>query len=638
MIQIRSAVLVLTLVATAALAEEDAQPRNADEQVDNIVVTGTRATDRLSEIPNTTTVIGLEELESRNAIGVPDALRQLAGVHVVQPSGQGGVARLFIRGGDQNLVMILLDGVRVNDPTDSRGSAFDFSTVNLNDVERIEIVRGPQSAVYGSDALSGVINIISKDHADEFGASVFAEAGSDSYGRGALDLSGPIGRDGGFSLRLASKDDGEPVEGTTFESDVLSGRLSFGDGEAWKLRIFGSYSDSEGTAFPEDSGGADLAVIRDVDTRSAESTRVGLSGEVSLSDRWDLKFVAASYDHDAAYFSPGIAPGVRDGVPPNGADSRLDRTSLAVNAVASISDALTATFGVDYYDEQGRSTGFVEFFPGVEIPSDFTSDRDVTGAFGELHYSPDTGPTLMASVRRDDPNTRSAKTTSRLGILHAFNGGRTSVRANWGEGFALPGFFALSSPLVGDPDLRPETSTSYDLGLTHQFASHDVQMTVALFHNEFTDLIDFEDTVFRMINRPGLDVDGVEVQLDYVAGEQLSVHLQATYLDLNLVDDDQPLRQRPDWRGGVMLRWLPSDRWKVDASWLYAGETFDSSVPTGDQFLDAYDRIDLTTTLRVRNNLHAVLSLTNLLDETYYEAIGFPAAGTRARLGVRYAF
>ena len=136
MIQIRSAVLVLTLVATAALAEEDAQPRNADEQVDNIVVTGTRATDRLSEIPNTTTVIGLEELESRNAIGVPDALRQLAGVHVVQPSGQGGVARLFIRGGDQNLVMILLDGVRVNDPTDSRGSAFDFSTVNLNDVER----------------------------------------------------------------------------------------------------------------------------------------------------------------------------------------------------------------------------------------------------------------------------------------------------------------------------------------------------------------------------------------------------------------------------------------------------------------------------------------------------------------------
>jgi outer membrane cobalamin receptor len=614
------------------------QPEEAEEQLDNIVVTGSRATDQLSEIPHTASVIRLDELEARNAIGVPDALRQLPGVHVVQPSGQGGVARVFIRGGDQNLTMILLDGIRVNDPTDSRGSAFDFSTVNLNDVERIEIVRGPQSAVYGSDALSGVINIISKEHTDEFGGSLWGEAGSDSYRRGAIDLAGPIGESGGFSLRAASKDDGEPVEGTTFESDMLSGRLSLGANDTWNLRLFGSYSDSEGTAFPEDSGGADLAVIRDVDTRSAETSRLGLTSRIALSERWDLNILAASYDHDAGYFSPGIAPGIRDGVPPNGADSKLDRTNFAVNAVASISDALTATFGLDYYDEKGRSTGFIEFFPGFEVPADFVFDRDVTGAFGELHYSWNPGSAIMASVRRDNPSTGSAETTSRVGILHTFNEGRTSVRANWGQGFALPSFFSLSSPLVGDPDLKPETSESYDLGLTHHFSNLGAQLTVALFRNEFVGLIDFEDSVFRMINRPGLDVDGVEIQFDYAAGERLSVHVQATYLDLELVDDDEPLRQRPDWRAGVMLRWLPSDRWLIDASWMYAGETFDSSVPTGDQFLDGYDRLDLTATWSMSARLDAVLSITNLLDAEYYEAIGFPAAGTRARLGVRYGF
>ena len=630
--------VVFLLLVSTATADEASKDRRSDTELDTIVVTGSRATDLLSEIPHATSVIRLEELESRNSIGAPDALRQLPGVHVVQPSGQGGVARVFIRGGDQNLTMILLDGIRVNDPTDSRGSAFDFSTVNLNDVERIEIVRGPQSAVYGSDALAGVINIISKDHSDEFGGSLWGEAGSDSYRRGAIDLSGPVGEGGGFSLRAASKDDGEPVDGTTFESDMVSGRLSFGRNDTWSLKILGNHSDSEGTAFPEDSGGADLAVIRDVDTRSAESTRLGLTSDISLSERWSLKLRAASYDHEAKYFSPGIAPGVRDGVPPNGADSNLDRKNVAVNVVASINDALTTTFGLDYYDEEGRSNGFVEFFPGFEIPSDFAFDRDVTGAFGELHYTWQTGSAIMASVRQDDPSTRSAETTSRVGILHTFNGGRTSVRANWGQGFALPGFFSLSSPLVGNPDLRPETSKSYDLGLTYRFADLGANLTVTLFRNEFVDLIDFEDSVFQMINRPGLDVDGVEFQFDYAAGEQLSVHLQATYLDLNLVDDDEPLRQRPDWRAGLSLRWMPSEQWLVDTSLMYAGKTFDSSVPTGDQFLDAYNRVDLTVTWRISDNVDAVASITNLLDEDYYEAIGFPAVGTRGRLGVRYEF
>ena len=139
--------VILSFLVSTALAGEASGDPQSDNELDNIVVTGSRATGLLSETPHATSVIRLEELESRNPISAPDALRQLPGVHVVQPSGQGGVARVFIRGGEQNLTMVLLDGMRVNDPTDSRGSAFDFSTVNLNDVERIEIVRGPQSAV-----------------------------------------------------------------------------------------------------------------------------------------------------------------------------------------------------------------------------------------------------------------------------------------------------------------------------------------------------------------------------------------------------------------------------------------------------------------------------------------------------------
>jgi len=625
--------LTIAIIGAGPVVAQD-----AEESVDNIVVTGARTTNILADIPNATTVINLAEIEAQNSVSVADLLRNLPGIHVVQPSGQGGVARIFLRGGDQNLTMVLLDGVRVNDPNDSRGSAFDFSTINMNDIERVEIVRGPQSAVYGSDALAGVINIISKERADELGGSVFAEIGMDDYYRAALDFSGPVGDDGGFSLRAATKDDGEPVTGTTFSSDSISGRLSLANGDRWHARFFGNYSDSEGTAFPEDSGGSDLAVIRTTDTRSAEDLRLGVDGDVRLSEKWKLNVLATWYDHDSGFLSPGVAPGVRGSVPPNGGDATLQRADIALNAVVALSNDFTATFGVDYYDEDGVSEGFVEFFPGFIIPADFKFDRSVLGMFGELHYKSEMGPTLLASVRRDDQNQEAAETTSKLGIIYDFNDGRASLRANWGQGFSLPGFFALASPLVGNPNLLPETSESYDIGLTLRSADRRVSTTFVLFHNEFDNLIDFDSTIFQMVNRDRLEVDGVEALLDYAFSKDLSVRAQLTYMDMDLQNSDEPLRQRPDWRGSLSLLWAASDKWLIDASWLSVGETFDSSIPTGDMFLDGYNRVDVTATYSHTDNLNLLLSVDNAFDEDYAEAIGFPSPGVRARLGLRYRF
>lgn len=609
-----------------------------DEEFDNIFVTGTRTTEILAEVPNATTVIRLDEIEARNETSVTDLLRNLAGIHVIQPSGQGGVARVFIRGGDLELTMVLLDGVRVNDPNDSRGSAFDFSTVSLTDVERIEIVRGPQSAVYGSDALAGVINIISKSPMEVRHASIFAEAGTGDYYRGAVDVSGPLGNAGGFSLRMTTKDDGEPVTDTTFSSDSFTGRLSLERGESWDMQFLGSYSSSNGTAFPEDSGGAELAVLRAVDTRSADDLRLAIDGSFGVTKSWRLNALASWYDHDADFVSPGVAPGIREPVPPNGADSNLKRIDAAVNAVLEFGDKSALTFGVDYYDEDGLSDGFVEFAPGFKIPAGFEFDRSVMGAFTELLYKSAWGPTILASIRHDDPNEESGETTARFGVLFDFNRGQTTIHGNWGQGFSLPGFFALASPLVGNPGLRPETSDSLDVGITQRSADKRIAATLTVFHNEFTDLIDFDTTIFSMVNRNRLKVDGVEMQLDYSINEILSLRAQASSLDMEVENSTTPLRHRPDWRGSLAIRWSPSDTWLVDASWLSVGETFDSSIPTGDMFLDAYNRVDVTVNFRPMKDLHLLLSVDNLFDKDYAEAIGFPSPGARIRLGIRYQF
>jgi outer membrane cobalamin receptor len=609
-----------------------------EDEIDTIVVTGTRTTNALSEIPSSISVVNLEDIEARNAMSVTDLLQDLPGLHVVQPSGQGGVARIFLRGGDQNLTMILVDGVRVNDPLDSRGSAFDFSMIDLNDVERIEVVRGPHSAVYGSDALAGVINVITKSRFDELAGSIVAEVGTDEYYRAGLDLSGPVGNSGGFVLRYVTNDDGDPVPGTTFSSDTVSGRLSFADGDQWEVRFFGNYSDSDGTAYPEDSGGSRLAVLSDVDVRAAEDLRIGLNGNAMLSDAWRLNFLATRYDHEASFYSPGVAPGERDAVPPNGADSDLERNDFALNAVVELGDAVRATLGVDYYKEDGISDGFVEFFPGFNVPAGFEFDRSVTGLFGEIHYQAESGLTLLGSVRRDDPDNESGETTSRVGFKYAFGDSGSSVQANWGQGFSLPGFFALASPLVGNPELRPEKSRSYDAGVTWRSADQQSGITLTLFHNEFDDLIDFDSNVFQMVNRDRLDVDGVEMQVDVTLSESLSLRAHATHLNLDLIGSDEPIRQRPEWRGGASVLWTPADSWLIRASWLSVGETYDSSIPTGPMTLDGYNRLDVTATYRRSDSLQFVASVDNLLDADYEQAIGFPSPGIRARAGVRFHF
>jgi len=255
-----------------------------------------------------------------------------------------------------------------------------------------------------------------------------------------------------------------------------------------------------------------------------------------------------------------------------------------------------------------------------------------------MHYSADSGLTLLASVRHDEPNSESGETTSKVGMLYDFGNNKTSIRANWGQGFSLPGFFALASPLVGNPDLLPETSESFDLGLTHLFADGQASASVTVFHSQFNNLIDFDSTLFMMVNRDRLTVDGVEMQVAWAPSQSLQLSAQATYLDLDLRNSNVPLRQRPDWRGGLAMQWGLSEDWSIDAAWLYVGETFDSSIPTGDLALKSYNRVDVVATYRFSDRLRAQISFDNLLDEDYYEAIGFPAAGMRARIGIRYRY
>lgn len=616
-------ILAIALLSTAAAGPEE------------LVVTGTRLAAPEQTLPVTGTVIGRDEIEARNDAVVIDLLREVPGLHVNQ-SGAGGVNQVFIRGSEPNFTVFLLDGIKVNDPNNTRGGSFDLSALNLADIDRVEIVRGPQSSIYGSDGLAGVVNFISRRGGEELSATVDVEAGGDDFLRGTLQAGGPAGRTGDFSLQATSRDDGEAVPGSTYEADTVSGRLHLEPSGAMTANLYARYASTDSTTFPEQSGGPELAVLRSLQRATADDFTLGADAGWAIDSIWSVQALASLYDRSDEYASPGIAPG--DQVPPNGAANDLERENASLRATVRPSGRIIATFGVDYQRERGESAGYVDFAPDVRVPNDFDLDRDIVGFFAEGRYLPDDHWIVQASVRHDDPDAVSGETTGKVGAVYTLANGTTRLRANWGSGFKLPSFFALGSPLVGEPDLRPETARSLDAGVTQFLLSGAAEVSVTLFDNDYKDLIDFDPDTFRNVNRDEVTTRGVELAGTWSASPDLRLRAHATYTEIDVKDSDRELLQRPDWRGGAGLRWAPAGDWLLDLDWLYVGNVLDSSIPTGILELDAWNRVDLSLGWMATPRLRLSLAVDNLLDVDYQEAIGFPAAGVRPRLGVRYLF
>jgi outer membrane cobalamin receptor len=498
-------------------------------------------------------------------------------------------------------------------------------------------VRGPQSSIYGSDALAGVINVITPAGDGPLEATAEGEAGTDEFARASLGVSGPA-PGGGFSLQLTSRDDGEAVPGSTYEANTAGGRLRLAPAEVLETNLYARFAETESTSFPEQSGGPELATLRTLDHASARDLALGGDFDWSATDLLSLQGLVSRYERRDRYDSPGIAPG--DLVPPNGARNDLERDNASLRLTANQGGRWEATAGVDWQREHGESEGYVEFGPGVRVPNDFELERDILGVFAEGRGQFGERLLLQASVRHDEPDEVSGETTGKLGAVWSPNGGATRLRASWGTGFKLPSFYALGSPLIGDPDLLPEESRSVEVGVIQHLGT-DAELSVTLFHNEYEDFIDFDPETFRSVNRDEVRTRGLEVGGWWTLASGLRLRGHASFTDIDVRDEaivDRKLLQRPDWRGGAALRWSPHENWLLDLDWLYVGEVFDDSIPTGQLTLDDYHRVDVSLAWQATARLRLALAVDNLLDAEYEEAIGFPAAGFRPRLAARYRF
>jgi iron complex outermembrane receptor protein/vitamin B12 transporter len=601
--------------------------------MEQTLVTGTYAPLVPSDLTATISVLDFETIQSLNKRSVADILRTVPGVMVEEQGGPGGLSAVSIRGGEANFTLVQLDGVTVNDPTNTRGGGFDFSRLDPATVARIEIVRGPQSAIYGSDALAGVINILSVKGDSGHQQTLRAVAGEDDYSNYSASASGSLGSVG-YAVDFATRDDGEPVPGSTRETEQAGVRLGWQATDDHFFNIDYRYLDGQRSAYPEQSGGPEFAVSDDLDVSDFRDQTYSAGWRADLSDRWRSALSASYHKHEEEYYSPGISPFMA--VPPNGADTEFERQQLQWVNTLRHSDAYWFNLGADYRDEQGESRGYLDF-GGFPVPTDFALDRSTSGLFIDGHARVIPELLLQGSARYDDPDGFSAETTLNFGARYTLSE-TTSFSANWGQAFKLPSFFALGHALVRNPDLQPELADSWDIGV-NWVASDALRIEATYFSNEFEDLIDFDPQLFTNVNRKEVKTRGLELQLGWTPLTPLELQAQLTYTDIDIRDSSVRLMNRPEWLAGATALWHLAPDWSATLDYQWTGEQYASSLYTGKtvvETLDDYHRVDWNLRWRASDRLALELAIDNLLDEDYQTAVGFAAPGRAVRFGISW--
>ncbi len=604
---------VLPFAAGPLAAQEDAEPEPEATLRDSIVVSANRVATEAQEVGSSVSVITAEEIELRGGSTLADLLRTIPGLEVARGGGPGQVTSVFLRGGSSSHTLVLVDGVRVNAPATG---AFDFADLATDLVDRVEIVRGPQSTLYGSEAMAGVISIITRRGGPGFRLSALAEAGELDHRRWRLGVDGGSGR---FDVAAAVSDESTggvsaavvqpPAEDDPFDLASATARLGLALGDDGRigldLRAFDATVANDGFDF----------FAGPVDDLNRLQERRGLTASLrfqeQLGKRWNQTVVGGWNDDD-------LAGSDADDLFSNFAvDGRSVELSAQSDVALSANDTLS--FGFSWEERQVVSAG--SFDQSVDLRSVFVHHA---GSVGDgLH--------LTAGLRHDDHSQFGGETTWRLSASWSVGReGRTRLHGTAGSGFKAPTLNDLFFPFFSNPGLSPETSRGFDLGVERALLGGRLTLDVTWFDTDFDDLIAFDFATFTPQNVAEAASAGVELTLGYRPGEGFQLAASHTWNETEDRGTGQPLARRPENRSTLELYFRPLERLRGAATLVAVRDRIDSD---GSE-MDDYERADLTLRWRASEAFEPYLRLENVFDEDYEEVNGFTTPGRVAVVGV----
>ena len=642
---------VLCLVSRTGEAQESKDTTFLDP----VVVTATRfATARPSVVVGVAVLDG-EMLRTLGVTHVLDALRLMPGLDVAQTGSFGGSTSLFLRGGESDYVKVLVDGVPVNDP----GGAFDFAHLTTDNVERIEMVRGPSSVLYGSDAVSGVVQIFTRRGQGKPKAEAGVRAGT--YASVLVD--------GGFSGSTETVDyafgfsrsttNGFYAFNNDYNNMVLSGTVHVEPDERTKAGIAVRYTDAK-YHFPTDGVGQ-------VVDRNSFSLQDRLVGSLDLSrfftGRLEGQLLLALNQTDGSMDDRSDGPADTLGYYGFKSLQAVERRSADMRVNLHLDEASVVTAGVQVEGEDERSFNESLSQFGASTGSQEAS-RSSQAYYAQLQASPVDGLAFNAGVRVDDNETFGTFFTYRGGATYRFPSG-TRLRVAVGKAFKEPTFFenfANSTFVVGNPDLEPERSRSWEVGAEQTMFAGRVLVGATYFDQQFRDLVQYTPAPPNLgdpnyFNVAAADASGLELEA-WARLNRLALDGSYTRLRTEVTDagfDSGPgaafvagerLLRRPTDALSFGARHM-TDRATLGINVRHVGTRDDrdfSTFPAAPITLASYTKIDASTTWAVSTGGDKVPELTltcrvdNLFDREYQEVFGFPARGRTVMIGGRVGF
>mgnify|MGYP001096354436 FL=1 len=620
----------------------DANAQSRLEQLPDIVVTASRAPESIGSTGSAISVISGETLTTSNPASLTDALRSVPGLMVTQAGGPAGTTGVMLRGANTGQTLVLIDGIRVNDPSGAAGD-FNFALVAPGTIDRVEVLRGPQSALYGSDAMGGVINIITKKGSGPAQYSIRTEGGS--YGTAATTAT-MSGSSGPWNYAVVGS--GQHTNGfSSYGYRIPAIEAKYPNLEKDGMdRIGGSvrvgYDAGEGFRF--DAG------VMSTFTRGAYDASFGATPDTpSNSNQLQQQIWSkASLDSLGGMLTQSITTFA----------SQIDRTFndyssyginvLPANSSATSTDFRGNSFGAEYQGDlkMGAAGSLVygartqhetaDTFASTLLPvptprlSTLSATQDTNSVFALWKLPVGERLTVTAGGRADDVVNVGTFTTWRTTAAYNITETGTKLRASAGTGAKAPTLYQLYAAPYGNSSLKPEESFGYDAGIDQSLFNGRVMLSLTGFANDFTNLINF---VFDSTNPQGHYVNvaraatsGLELgaDVDLLPG-MLRLKTAYTYLRAKDLSTGLTLARRPEHLARIALSYNPTPNWLIEPRILMVSNRFSGNNETSP--LAAYTRVDLYTEYKIDNAWKVFARGENIFNERYQEVLNYGTTG-----------
>lgn len=630
-------------------ASVSAQEAPGPISLPDLVVSASRTAVEAKEVGSAVTVISRQDIERRQARYVSDLLRSVPSLSVNRSGSFGGQTQVRIRGAEGNHTLVVIDGVEANDPISD--SEYDFSNLLADDIERIEVLRGPQSAIWGSDSIGGVINIVTRRGFEGFQAHGSAEGGSFGTYRLNAGVRGGTKRLRGSLSGTVLHSDGVNIAGSGSEKDGYENGTfnATGDLEVtdnFTISLNGRYNRTDAQHDRQDfavPATPTQGLVVDADDESEFEQIFGRSqGRLVLLDgAWEQVLgVGYTRTNRENYSNDRLTSET------TGAKTKIDYQSSFFFSTPSVANAEhTLTFYAEREHEEFRNRS-------IDVPS-ANQNRDATehGFVGEYRVDLWDQLFLSGAVRHDDNERFEDATTWRATAAWMVPGTGTRLHGSYATGVTNPTFFDLfgfdPGSFAGNPDLEPEKSDGWDIGLEQALFDERLVVDVTYFEADLRDEIittfPAPNFVATPVNQDGKSKRrGVELTMNARVTDDIDLGGTFTWLDAKDPDGQREVR-RPEFLASLRANYRFLDgRANVNLSADYNGRMRDNefvfATPEDRVWLDEFVLVNLAASYRLTDRVQLFGRIENLLDEDYQEVYSFNTPGIGAYAGVRLTF